>query len=114
VIERVERAGGDATAKLGRLFALPDVDDEPLIARPGTRPPGPLKRRAEHAVELAHVPEREGTQERSERRGRRDAVAEQSRGGHRGTRPALVRRAWSRPVPDLLRYLRVLSARDDR
>jgi hypothetical protein len=44
-----------------------NVDDEPLIAGAGAGRPRPLQRQAEDLVQLAHVPERERTQERAER-----------------------------------------------
>jgi hypothetical protein len=53
-----------------------DIDDQAPVARPGARRPCPPERLAEHAVELADVPERERAQERPERRRRCDRVTE--------------------------------------
>jgi hypothetical protein len=54
------------------------VDDEPLIARAGARPPCSRERLIEHPVELAHVAEGERPKERPERRGRRQPSAQQT------------------------------------
>jgi hypothetical protein len=53
-----------------------DVDHQPPGAGAGTRGPGAPQQLAEHAVELAHVPECEGAQERPQRGGRHRPVAE--------------------------------------
>jgi hypothetical protein len=53
-----------------------DVDDEAPLARPGARPPCAREALAEHAVELAHVPEGKRAQERAERRGRGHPAAQ--------------------------------------
>jgi hypothetical protein len=53
------------------------VDHQPAVARSGAGLPGTLERLAEQRVELAHVPERERTQERPQHRRRRDPATQQ-------------------------------------
>ena len=55
-----------------------DVDHQPPVAWAGAGLPGALERYPEQPVELAHVPERERAQKRSQRRWRRQPAAEQS------------------------------------
>ncbi len=54
-----------------------DIDHQPALARPGAGPPRACQRLAQQPVELAHVPERERTQERAQRRRRRDPATQQ-------------------------------------
>ena len=54
-----------------------DIDDQPSRAGSGPGVPRACQRDARHAIELAHVPERERAQKRTERRRRRDPAAQQ-------------------------------------
>jgi hypothetical protein len=65
------------------------VDHESLLARPGARPPGPLDRPSQHAVELARMAEGERTEKRSDGRRCDDAVAEHG-GGAPGAQDVAV------------------------
>jgi hypothetical protein len=67
-----------------------DVDDQPPGPGAGAGPPRALKRLAEQRVELAHMPEGERAQKRSQRRRRRDPAAEQPARAARAQNVAVV------------------------
>src|SRR4029077_13906850 len=54
------------------------VNDQPLDARAGARPPRAHQRQVEYPVELAHMPESKRPQKRPQRRGRRQPATQQS------------------------------------
>src|ERR1700733_13635471 len=54
------------------------VNDQPVSARPGARPPRAHQRLVEYPVELAHMPESESPKKRPQRRGRRQPATQQS------------------------------------
>jgi hypothetical protein len=76
----VAELSGGAGALLGVAVDLADeavdVDHQPPRARPGARQPRASQHLAQDAVELAHVPEREGAPKRPERRRGHRLVAE--------------------------------------
>ncbi len=69
-----------------------DVDDQARLTGAGTGLPRARERLAEHAVELAHVPERERAQERPQRRGRRHPAAQQPARAPRAQQVAVIDR----------------------
>jgi hypothetical protein len=67
-----------------------DIDDRALACRAGACSPRAGERVAQDAVKLADMPEREGTQERPERRWRRNCVAEDLTGSAGAQQIAVV------------------------
>ena len=67
-----------------------DVDDQPLVTRPGSRSPCANDALIEHAVKLTDMPERERAQKRPERRGRRDPMTKHSGGLARAQHVAVL------------------------
>ena len=67
-----------------------DVDHQAPFARARAGPPRASQRLAEHAVELAHMPERKRTQKRAQRRGRHRPMPEQRLGPPRPQHIAVI------------------------
>ena len=67
-----------------------DINDESILARPGTRRPRARQAVSQHPVELADMPERERPQERPQRRRRRHRMPEHRPGLARAQHVAVI------------------------
>ena len=72
-----------------------DVDDQSAVARAGPGAPRTCERLGEQPVELADMPEREGAQERAERRRRSDPATSADNRPERSTSQSSMQSAPS-------------------